>query len=133
MNTILRRLFCRLRLQLFSRFSRDEQFKFLAEKLRSTKFDFTRFTEAIRHYPYNWKIFLQALLHRSYLQFLGEQWNSNERLEFLGDAILGFIVAEHLFLTYPEMKEGDLTKLRSRLVNKKILAQRAKDLHLSDY
>jgi ribonuclease-3 len=73
------------------------------------------------------------LLHRSYLQFLEEQGNSNERLEFLGDAILNFVVAEHLFVTYPEMEEGDLTKLRSRLVNRKILAQRAKDLHLSDY
>jgi ribonuclease-3 len=133
LNTLLRRLCCRLRLQWFSRFSQDEQFKFLVEKLRSTKFDFIRFTEAIQYYPYNWKLFLQALLHRSYLQFLGEQWNSNERLEFLGDAILNFIVAEHLFLTYPEMKEGELTKLRSRLVNRKILAQRAKDLHLSDY
>jgi ribonuclease-3 len=78
-------------------------------------------------------LFLQALLHRSYLQFLGEQWSSNERLEFLGDAILNFIVAEHLFLTYPAMEEGELTKLRSRLVNRKILAQRAKDMHLSDY
>ena len=133
MNNVFRRLCCRLRLQWFSRFSRDEQFKFLIEKLRSTEFDFVRFTEAIQYYPHNWKLFLQALLHRSYLQFLEEQWNSNERLEFLGDAILNFIVAEHLFVTYPEMEEGELTKLRSRLVNRKILAQRAKDLHLSDY
>jgi len=133
LNNVFRRLCCRLRLQWFSRFSRDEQFKFLIEKLRSTEFDFVRFTEAIQYYPHNWKLFLQALLHRSYLQFLEEQWNSNERLEFLGDAILNFIVAEHLFVTYPEMEEGELTKLRSRLVNRKILAQRAKDLHLSDY
>jgi ribonuclease-3 len=54
-------------------------------------------------------------------------------LEFLGDAILSFVVAEHLFRTYPEMEEGNLTKLRSRLVNRKILAQRSKDLHLSDF
>jgi len=133
LNNVLRRLCCRLRLQWFSRFSRDEQFKFLVEKLRSTNFNFTQFTEAIHYTPCNWKLFLQALLHRSYLQFLGEQWSSNERLEFLGDAILNFIVAEHLFLTYPEMEEGELTKLRSRLVNRKILAQRAKDMHLSDY
>jgi ribonuclease III len=133
LNNVLRRLYCRLHLQWFSRFSRDEQFKLLVEKLRSTKFDFERFTEAIQYYPHNWKLFLQALLHRSYLQFLEEQWNSNERLEFLGDAILNFVVAEHLFVTYPEMEEGELTKLRSRLVNRKILAQRAKDLHLSDY
>jgi ribonuclease-3 len=54
-------------------------------------------------------------------------------LEFLGDAILNFVVAEHLFRTYPGMEEGELTKLRSRLVNRKILAQRAKDLHLSEF
>jgi len=133
LNNVLRRLYCRLQLRWFSRFTRDEQFKFLLEKLRSTKFDFARFTNAIQYAPHNWKLFLQALLHRSYLQFLGEQWNSNERLEFLGDAILNFVVAEHLFAAYPEMEEGELTKLRSRLVNRKILAQRAKDLHLSDY
>jgi ribonuclease III len=78
-------------------------------------------------------LFLQALLHRSYLQFIDNHWNSNERLEFLGDAVLGFVVAEHLYTTYPDMEEGDLTKLRSRLVNRRILAQRAKELHLSDY
>ena len=133
LNNVLRRLYSRLRLQWFSRFSRDEQFKLLVEKLRSTKFDFTRFTNAIQYYPRNWKLFLQALLHRSYLQFLEQRWNSNERMEFLGDAILNFVVAEHLFRTYPDMEEGELTKLRSRLVNRKILAQRAKDLHLSDY
>lgn len=133
MKNVLRRLSCRLSLHWFSRLSRDVQLKLLVEKLRSTKFDFTRFTEAIQYYPHNWKLFLQALLHRSYLQFLEDQWDSNERLEFLGDAILSFVVAEHLFATYPTMEEGELTKLRSRLVNRKILAQRAKDLHLSDY
>jgi len=133
LNNVLRRLNCRIRLEWVSRFSQDEQFKLLIGKLRSTKFDFNRFTEAIQYYPSNWKLFLQALLHRSYLQFLEEQWNSNERLEFLGDAILSFVVAEHLFVLYPEMEEGELTKLRSRLVNRKILAQLAKELHLSEY
>ena len=133
LKNVLSRFYCRLRLQWFFRFSQDEQLKCVGEKLRSTKFDFVRFTEAIQHYPSNWKLFLQALLHRSYLQFLNENWDSNERLEFLGDAILNFVVAEHLFITYPEMEEGELTKLRSRLVNRKILAQCAKDLHLSEY
>ena len=73
------------------------------------------------------------MLHRSYLQFLDAQWGSNERLEFLGDAVLNFVVAEHLFITYPDMEEGQLTKLRSRLVNRKILAHRAKELHLPEF
>lgn len=96
-------------------------------------FDFDRFAKTIRYYPSKWKLFLQALLHRSYLQFVDEKWDSNERLEFFGDAILNFVVAEYLFQSYPEMEEGSLTKLRSRLVNRKILAQRAKDLQLSDF
>lgn len=96
-------------------------------------FDFTRFAETINYYPHQWKLFLQALLHRSYLQFVTEKWDSNERLEFFGDAILNFIVTEHLINAYPDMEEGNLTKLRSRLVNRKILAQRAKDMHLSDF
>jgi len=133
LNNVLRRFYSRLRLQWFTRFSRDEQIIFLADKLRSTRFDFDRFANAIQYYPKNWKLFLQALIHRSYLQFLEKQWNSNERLEFLGDAILNFIVAEHLYTMYPGMEEGELTKLRSRLVNRKILAQRAKDLHLLDF
>jgi ribonuclease-3 len=133
LKNVFRRLCCRLRLQWFSRFSHDQQVKLLREKLRSTKFDFIRFTDTLHYYPCDWKLFLQALLHRSYLQFLDAHWSSNERLEFLGDAILNFVVAEHLFITYPDMEEGELTKLRSRLVNRKILAQRAKDLHLPDF
>jgi ribonuclease III len=133
LNNVLHRLYCRLHLLCYSYFCRDAQFRSLVEKLRSTNFDFIRFAETIQYCPHNWKLFLQALLHRSYLQFLDNNWNSNERLEFLGDAILGFVVAEHLYATYPDMEEGDLTKLRSRLVNRRILAQRAKDLHLSDY
>jgi ribonuclease III len=64
---------------------------------------------------------------------MDETWLSNERLEFLGDAILNFIVAEYLFKTYPDIEEGSLTKMRSRLVNRKILAQRARELHLSEF
>ena len=133
LNNIIRRLCCRFHLLWFSFLSRDVQFKSLVEKLRSTGFDFAQFEEALQYRPRKWKLFLQALIHRSYLQFIDEQWDSNERLEFLGDAILNFVVAEHLFRTYPDMEEGNLTKLRSRLVNRKILAQRAKDLHLSDF
>jgi ribonuclease-3 len=133
LNNIIKRLCCRFRLLCFSFLSRDAQVKSLVEKLRSTGFDFVQFERALQYRPRKWKLFLQALIHRSYLQLIDERWESNERLEFLGDAILSFVVAEHLFRTYPEMEEGNLTKLRSRLVNRKILAQRSKDLHLSDF
>jgi ribonuclease III len=133
LNNIINRLRCRFYLLCFSVFSRDVAVKSLVEKLRSTGFDFVQFEKALQYRPRKWKLFLQALIHRSYLQLTDKQWESNERLEFLGDSILGFVVAEHLFRTYPEMEEGDLTKLRSRLVNRKILAQRSKDLHISDF
>ena len=133
LNNIINRLRCRFHLLCFSFLSRDAQVKSLVEKLRSTGFDFVQFEKALQYRPRKWKLFLQALIHRSYLQLIDERWESNERLEFLGDAILSFVVAEHLYRTYPEMEEGNLTKLRSRLVNRKILAQRSKNLHLSDF
>ena len=67
------------------------------------------------------------------MQYLGPRAKSNERLEFLGDAILNSLVAEYLYRLYPDMEEGDLTKIRSRLVNRRALALRAKELRLSEY
>ncbi len=67
--------------------------------------------------------FEQALLHRSYLPILqNEGFLSNERLEFLGDSVLGMIVADHLFSMHSGVLEGELTKMRSWLVNRKSLA-----------
>jgi ribonuclease III len=58
----------------------------------------------------------------------------NERLEFLGDAVLGFLVGKLLYQTYPQMREGELSRLRSRLVNNEHqLAQFARDLNLDQY
>jgi len=84
--------------------------------------DFVELEKAIKYAIKNRQLFSQALSHRSYLQVQG---NSNsisyERLEFLGDAILNFIVAEYLFQQDSSAEEGDLTKIRSRLVNRKSL------------
>lgn len=67
-----------------------------------------------------------ALTHRS------AQRLHNERLEFLGDAVLGFTVAERLFQRFPEATEGELSRLRSRLVNKQMLADLARELGLGE-
>jgi ribonuclease III len=76
-------------------------------------------------------IYEQALMHRSYLQVANKpDHRSNERLEFLGDSILGMITAEYLFYNNKEVLEGELTKMRSWLVNKKTLAICARELHL---
>lgn len=77
--------------------------------------------------------FEQALIHRSYLQIAEhETIISNERLEFLGDSILNMLIGEFLFHRYSEIQEGDLTKLRSRLVNRKALTLCARALRLED-
>ncbi|MEI8134748.1 MAG: ribonuclease III [bacterium] len=78
--------------------------------------------------------FLQALTHRSYLQFMNEQgMESNERLEFLGDAVLDLIVGEYLYREFQNLPEGDLTKLRSRLVSGSALAKHATELGLDQF
>lgn len=77
----------------------------------------------------NQKLLEQAFTHRSYLNENKKSLESNERLEFLGDSILSFVVSEHLYKTYPNFKEGVLTNLRSLLVNTKSLAQLAKSLN----
>ena len=73
----------------------------------------------------------QALMHRSSQQELGLP--SNERLEFLGDAVLGQVVASYLYRTHPDLAEGDLTKLKAVVVSEPVLAQVARELGLGAY
>jgi ribonuclease-3 len=68
----------------------------------------------------------EALTHRSAAA------KNNERLEFLGDGILNFVIAHELFKRYPDVQEGDLSRLRATLVNKESLAEIAKHLNLSE-
>src|SRR5512146_425651 len=73
----------------------------------------------------------RALTHRSYLNENPDlPYLDNERLEFLGDAILDFVAAEFLYQHYPEMTEGDLTSLRAALVKGESLARFAAELGL---
>src|SRR4029079_19173546 len=58
---------------------------------------------------------------------------SNERLEFLGDAVLGLVVVEQLYLRFPEYQEGDLTKIKSAVVSRRTCARISKELHLGDF
>jgi ribonuclease-3 len=79
-------------------------------------------------------IFEQALTHRSYLQVLNHgKFCSNERLEFLGDAVLNMIVTDYLFANHINEAEGSLTKLRSMMVNRYALACCAKELELEKF
>jgi ribonuclease-3 len=89
-----------------------------------------RISYTIKHRAY----FLQAVTHRSYLQFnQGTQLKSNERLEFLGDSILNLVVAEYLYREFQSLPEGDLTKLRSRLVSGAALVQHAMHIGLEQF
>ncbi len=74
----------------------------------------------------------RALAHRSWCaEILGvEQEESNERLEFLGDAVLGLVVADHLYRTYPALAEGQLAKTRASVIDAATLAEVAAELDL---
>jgi ribonuclease-3 len=75
-----------------------------------------------------------ALTHRSFAKSGNDTWlPSNERLEFLGDAVLGLIVSEFLYAKYPEKLEGGLTKFKSLLVNETTLSRTAETLGLGKY
>jgi ribonuclease-3 len=79
-------------------------------------------------------LLIQALKHRSYV-YAQEQngVQSNERLEFLGDAVLDLVVSEHLYQAYPKRREGRLTQMRSCMVNRTFLAEQAHRINLGKY
>jgi ribonuclease-3 len=74
----------------------------------------------------------KALTHRSYVNEHREQSADNERLEFLGDAVLGFLIGELLYQNYPQMNEAQLTRLRSQLVDEQQLGQLGAQLGLGN-
>lgn len=79
------------------------------------------------------KLIEQAFIHRSYLNESKIKIKSNERLEFLGDSILSFIVSRFLYLEYPKLPEGELTNLRSSVVKTTTLSEIAKSLNLGNF
>ncbi|PIP24109.1 MAG: ribonuclease III, partial [Candidatus Nealsonbacteria bacterium CG23_combo_of_CG06-09_8_20_14_all_37_18] len=79
-------------------------------------------------------LLIQAFCHRSYLnENPNSNLENNERLEFLGDAVLELIVTEYLFEKYPKKSEGELTNWRAALVNAKMLSETANELGFNDY
>jgi ribonuclease-3 len=83
----------------------------------------------IRYSFQNRSMLVRSLVHRSYASHDGEEANadsSNERMEFLGDAVLSLVVNHFLYETYPEKREGELTKMKSVIVSKSILSHYAK-------
>ncbi|MBM7647162.1 ribonuclease-3 [Bacillus ectoiniformans] len=100
-------------------YRRDEQFKLFQERI-GIKFN-------------NEKLLKQAFTHSSYVnEHRKKPYEDNERLEFLGDAVLELTVSQYLFLKYPLMSEGDLTKLRAAIVCEPSLVTFANELNFGE-
>ena len=96
--------------------------------------NFKRFEDTIGCVFKDGRLLMQAFTHRSYLnENRAEGREHNERLEFLGDAILELIVTEFLYQKYPEKPEGELTSLRAALVNTQSISAAASALGMNEY
>lgn len=95
--------------------------------------DLSRFEAYIDYHFKNQQLLVEALSHSSYANEKKKCRCSNERLEFLGDSVLSIIVSDYLFSHYPDMPEGELTKLRASLVCEKALHVFAKEIHLGEF
>ncbi len=103
-------------------------------KKEPRRIDFQALRETINYNFSKEELFVQALKHRSFLPVAHEsRIHSNERLELLGDAVLGLVVVEFLYQRYPEKEEGELTSMKSLIVSRRILARVARALRLGQF
>jgi ribonuclease-3 len=98
----------------------------MAAKIRSAM----DLCSALGFVPRNAAVYEQALVHRSLLNETGQALGSNERLEFLGDSVLGLVVARFLFENFPDLSEGQLARRKSQLVSTATLAEWARGIDL---
>jgi ribonuclease III len=106
----------------------------------SVKVDLKELEDALGHEFASPELLVRALTHRSLAHQLAQAdagtksaLADNERLEFLGDAVLGLVVAEALFTLHPEWREGELTRIRSGLVSRQHLAKVAEEIDLGKH
>jgi len=96
--------------------------------------DFTPFEKKLNLKFKNKDLLIQAFCHRSYLNENPDFYlENNERLEFLGDAVLELVVTEYLYQKYPKKPEGELTNWRAALVNARMLSEVASKLEFNDF
>ena len=91
-----------------------------------------KFEDEISYKFNNVNILITALTHKS-IDKKESKNLSNQRFEFLGDAVLELIVTRYLFDTYPQMEEGDLTKIRSSAVNQSALVEVAEEIDIGNF
>jgi len=96
------------------------------------KIELKKFQKIIGYNFHNPSLLIASLTHTS-REVVKTTGSSFERMEFLGDSILGLIVSEELFLQYPEYTEGELSKLKSKIVSRKMLALISSKLKLKNY
>ena len=92
------------------------------------KIDFSNLEKKINYKFKDRKLLVKSLTHKSY-----DKINNNEKIEFLGDRVLGLVIARKLLEIYPDEKEGILDKKFAALVNKKTCLQVAKNINLEKY
>lgn len=95
--------------------------------------DLKKFEEILGITFHDKNLLRTSLTHRSYLNENPSFGEQNERLEFLGDAVLELVVTEHLYAKFPEKPEGELTSLRASLVNANMLGDLARDLDFNNF
>ncbi len=88
-----------------------------------------RVEQLLEHQFTDRQLLAQSLTHAS---LADSRLQSNERLEFLGDAVLGMVICEYLFDQYPDSLEGDLTKIKSTVVSRRTCASIAQELGLDE-
>lgn len=112
-------------------FRRSPSYKYLFSSNREFYF-FVK--DLVGYYPRNIEVFSEAFVHKSASNYIEKYKDiNNERLEYLGDAILDAVIADFLYSVYPKMKEGFLTKMRSRLVSREQMNQLAEKMGLDQY
>jgi len=93
---------------------------------------FTKLEKIIGASIFDKNIYVEALIHRSFLEENEQISLSNERLEFLGDSVLNLVIGEYLFNKFPQEEEGFLTKVRAKMVNRNALSLVAENLNLGE-
>lgn len=100
--------------------------------MHSHTINFQKIETALHHVFHQKELIVEAFTHSSYSNEFPKEKN-NERLEFLGDAILNFVITESLYRLFPEIPEGDLSKRRAVLISRPACAQRMEELALCQY